>query len=303
MMEHIDFHISYRCPNKCLFCSSADSIKKCRNHPLKAEDILQKLKKNKKNGFRSVNFTGGEPTILPFFPSLVKETKRLGYRIYIGTNGGRFENRRFSLETAPFLDEVCFSCHGHTPGIHNFLTVNKIAFKRLNKAMDNLSKFSIRFSSNTVVTKFNIDCLEKALNFVIERQIKQALISNLAPEGRGLANYDKLAVRLSDLKNKIPALIKMANKNNIIIRFFGLPACVLGSFACYSNDFCWDGRLNIEQEKNKIFFLKEERCLLPIRGRIKTAKCRSCLYGKICGGIFEEYFKRFGDEELLPFRR
>ena len=52
-----------------------------------------------------------------------------------------------------------------------------------------------------------------------------------------------------------------------------------------------------------LFFLKEERCLLPIRGRIKTAKCRSCLYGKICGGIFEEYFKRFGDEELLPFRR
>lgn len=301
-MNKIDFHISYNCLNKCLFCSSSVSIGKFRRHPLKIETILRLLREKRRKGFTSVNFTGGEPTMVYGFSQLVKETKKMGYRIYVGTNGGRFENKKFCLEVAPFLDEVYFSCHGHTSRLHNFLTANKASFTRLNRAMDNLSKFPIRFSSNTVVTKYNFEFLDKILKFLIKKQIKQILISNLAPEGRGLKNYDKLAVRLRDFKKKIPVLVKIANKEKMIIRFFGLPACILGDLACYSNDFCWDKRLNIEQDKNKKLYLKEEQCLSPARNRVKTVKCQNCLYNEICGGVFEEYFRKFGDGELEPFR-
>jgi len=299
-MNQLDFHISYNCFNKCIFCSSSVSIKKFRSHPISVECILKLLREKNKQGFTSVNFTGGEPTLVTGFIRLLKETKKIGYRIYVGTNGGNFADGKFCRETVGFLDEVCFSCHGHIPRLHNFLTFNKQSFTRLEKAMDNLSKFTVRFSSNTVVNKYNFDYLDKILEFLMKKQIKQALISNLAPEGRGLENYDKLAVRLMDFKKKIPALVKSADKENFIIRFFGLPACILGRFACCSNDFSWDERLTIEQERKKIFFLKQEPCLLPTRGRVKTVKCRSCLYGKICGGIFEEYFKKYGDGELAP---
>lgn len=113
MFEHIDFHVSYRCFNQCVFCSSANSIERFRNHPLKIEEIIKLLETKKEKGFSSVNFTGGEPTLYPSFNILVRETKRLGYRVYVGTNGGRFESKKFCLEVIPFLDEVYFSCHGH----------------------------------------------------------------------------------------------------------------------------------------------------------------------------------------------
>lgn len=302
-MEHIDFHISYRCFNKCVFCSSADSIAKYINHPLKIQDILRILKSYYKKGFRSVNFTGGEPTLFYDFSGLVKEAKALGFKIYVGTNGGGFATKRFCRAAAPFIDEVCFSYHGHTSRLHNLLTSNKESFGRLERARTNLSEFPVRFLNNTVITKYNIEHLANILNFLKNRGISQVLFSNLAPEGRGLRNYDRLVVRLASLKEKIPALIQIANRKNIVIRFFGLPACILGDFACYSNDFCWDARLNIEQDKNRKFYLKEETCFLPTRNRLKTAKCKGCIYLEICGGVFSEYLKKFGDEELKSLHK
>ncbi len=298
IMEHIDFHISYNCLNRCVFCSSSDSIRKCGSHPLGLDDIINLLKKKKRLGFKSINFTGGEPSVFPNFLALARQTKKLGFRIYVGTNGGRFAEAGFCREAAPFLDEVCFSCHGHNAALHNRLAANKDAFPRLKKAVGNLSGFPVSFSSNTVVTKYNIDYLGDIINILASWGIKHILISNLAPEGRGLKNFDRIAVKLAQIKKEVPALVKLADSKKIIIRFFGIPACVLGDSACCSNDFCWDGRLNIEQGYNGKFFLKEEKCFLPMRGRIKTGRCGTCIYESVCGGIFKEYFKKFGDEEL-----
>jgi len=298
MIEQIDFHISYRCPNKCIFCSSADVIARYRNRPLKIEDIIAKIREKRGEGFKKINFTGGEPTVFTSFACLAKEAKRLGYRVYVGTNGGRFADTKFCAGTASFLDEVCFSCHGHTAALHDRLAASKGAFVRLTKAMDNLAGFPISFSSNTVITRYNIDHLDKIMDILIGRKIKHILISNVAPEGRGLKNLSRIAVTLTKIREKIPSLASIADKNDTVVRFFGIPACILGDFACRSNDFCWDTRLNIEQDNDGRSFLKEEVCALPVRGRIKTARCRGCLYEHVCGGIFKAYFERFGDDEL-----
>jgi len=299
-ITHLDFHISYTCLNKCIFCSSADSVKKFSSHSLKTEEILKILRNKRKLGFESVNFTGGEPTLFKNFFELVKKTKKLGYRIYVGTNGGRFKDMEFCKKTAPFINEVCFSVHGHKSSLHNLHAQNSKSFNILNKAIKNLSNFPIRFSSNTVITKYNFFYLDKILKFLTKKNIKQSMISNLAPEGRGLKNYDELVARIEKIKKKIPTLIKIAEKSDIILRFFGLPSCVLGEHKAYSNDFHWDERINVEQVKEREkYYLKEEKAKIN-RGRIKSKKCDSCLYNEICGGIFKEYYKKFGDNELNP---
>lgn len=302
MIEHIDFHISYNCFNNCVFCSSKDAIKTFGDHPLAVEDILGLLRKKKRAGCGSVNFTGGEPTLFERFIFLVKETKKMGYRVYVGTAGGRFADTKFCRDSAGSINEICFSCHGHRPSLHNSMTGNKKSFARLESAMDNLSGFAVRFSSNTVVTASNIDFLDKILVFLIKKKIRQALFSNLAPEGGGLQHYNDLAVQLGSFRDKVPSLVKIADEAGLVIRFFGVPACVLGSQACRSNDFNWDPRLNIEQMKGKKVELTEEKCGSPTRGRIKTDKCRSCFYNGICGGVFRKYHEKFGDGEIEPFR-
>jgi len=302
-MEHIDFHISYRCVNKCIFCSSSDSIRKFKNHPLRYEQAIAILKEKRKQ-FKSVNFTGGEPTLLSFLPRLAQESKKLGYKIYVGTNGTGFADRDFCRKVAPFIDEICFSVHGYTSALHNFHTKNKASFANLNKALKNISAFPVTLLSNTVITKYNFPYLEEILSFLASKKIKQSLFSNLAPEGRGLDNYKKLATRLSDIKKRVPRLVKSANNDKIILRFFGIPACVLGDYATHSNDFFWDARLNIEQAgDNKKFFIEQEKTYFPNRSRIKTQKCKACFYKNICGGVFQAYYNIFKDKELQPLKK
>jgi len=298
-MEHIDFHISYQCGNKCIFCSSSEAIKDFKNRPLKLEQIANILKA-KKGKFKSVNFTGGEPTLYPNFLELIKTAKNYGYKIYVGSNGGKFSDKDFCKQAANSIDEVCFSFHGHKSALHNFHTKNKNSFKNIIKAADNFKDLPVRLYTNTVVTKYNINHLESILKLIAELGCaKQVLISNLAPEGKGLDGYDELAVRLGDFKKIVPVLAKISEKNGLVIKFFGFPACVLGKYAVHSNDFVWDERLNIEQIKDiGGYSIGESEGFSPTRGRIKTEKCENCFYGKICGGIFEKYYKKFGDKEI-----
>lgn len=296
LINHLDFHISYQCNNNCIFCSSSEAIDKFKNYPLKFEEIFTILKKKSLKG---VNFTGGEPTLYPSFKELVKTAKNLGYKIYIGTNGGKFSDKKFLKETAPFIDEICFSAHGHNSELHNFHTKNNQSFSNLNKALKNISGYNIKLFSNTVITKHNLPYLKKIFLFLASKNIKQILLSNIAPEGEGLKNYKALTARLADIKKIVPDLVKLADQNKVVLRFFGIPACILGKYATYSNDFFWDARLNIEQDqKEKKYFIKEEIAYFPDRKRIKTEKCLKCFYRKVCGGVFEEYYKNFGDQEL-----
>jgi len=299
-MQHIDFHISYRCVNKCIFCSSYDSIAQFKERPLGYEKIIRILKTKSKQ-FRSVNFTGGEPTMLSFLPRLLEEAKGLGYQIYVGTNGAGFAENEFCRKAAPFIDKVSFSFHGYNKKLHDFHTARRGSFDNLNKALSNLSRYPLYFMSNTVITRYNFPHLKEILSFLAAKKIKQVLFSNLAPEGKGLENYKLLTVKLGDIKEKAAALAELANRKDIVLRFFAVPACILRDYAAHSNDFYWDERLNIEQakEKGKVI-IKEEKAIFPSRRRIKVEKCKACLYFNICAGVFEAYYNMFGDSELEP---
>lgn len=297
-MEHMDFHISYRCTNQCLFCSSAGSLRRFRAHPLDYEKIISVLKK-KKGEFSSVNFTGGEPSLLPFLPRLVREAKALGYRIYIGTNGAGFADRDFCRKTAPYIDQICFSLHGPDAAVHDLHTGRKGSFALLKKAMDHFSEFDSFRMSNTVMTRHNFVHLEKILALLSSGRIRQALLSNLAPEGRGLKNYRKLAVRLEDIRQSARRLASLARRKHIILRFFGVPACVLGEHTSLSNDLFWDPRLNLELAEIKDrFVIRKEKAQSPVRNRVYTGKCARCSFRGICGGVFKEYVRVFGDDGL-----
>lgn len=298
-ITHIDFYLSYQCQNHCLFCSASSLMEKFHNYPLGFKEVSDFLEKKKKEGINSINFTGGEPTLYPKFKELLKLAKKLNFKVYVNTNGEKFSDPKFTKEIAPFIDEICFSFHGANSKVHNFLMGGNGSFKKQLKGLINLSGYPIKFFSNLVVTKLNFDSLEKIVQFSFKNGIKELLVSNVVPEGRGLKNYLKLAIRLKDMKKIVPRLVKIANSKNIIIKFFGFPMCILEGNAVSSNDLFFDKRLYVERnfmEGKPV--LKEKNVFSPTYKRIKPDKCKNCLYNKICGGVFKEYYKNFGDQEL-----
>jgi len=304
-MERLEFHISYKCTNNCRFCSEQDQLDKFAGQFVFKESICQKLRYFSQEGFNHITFTGGEPTFHPHFIEILQFAKKAGYKTYVTTNGGLFSLKRFTRKALPYLDEICFSLHGHNAKLHNFHTRNKESFVRLIRALKNIEEEdadSFGFV-NMVITRYNFDFVHNAIDFISRyKKIRQILISNFAPEGNGLHNFRELVVPLNRIKKRVGDIVSLAQNRSMAVKFFGVPLCLLNGYQDYSNDAYWSPRATIERWKvNKRIFLKKTLSYKPVRGRIKTLKCRQCLKRDICGGVFRRYNQEFGDHELTPF--
>ncbi|RJO64361.1 MAG: radical SAM protein [Candidatus Omnitrophota bacterium] len=300
--KRLEFHISYKCVNNCIFCSEAGQLNKRNNHFVDFNIIQNKLKYFAEKGLNHITLTGGEPTFHPSFVEIIQSAKQLMYTVYCSSNGGLFSLKRFCDKTLFYVDEICFSLHGHSGTLHNLHTANRESFSRCMNALENIerSKGDIFLFINTVITKYNVSSLEKVIDLVSNfKKVKQILFSNFAPEGNGLANFKKLVVPLKEIKTAVPRLVEYANKKALIIRFFGLPLCVLKGYELYTNDFHWSPRITVEQRKSsKNIFLKETLSCYPTRNRIKIHVCESCSMSSNCGGIFKRYYLEFKDKEF-----
>jgi MoaA/NifB/PqqE/SkfB family radical SAM enzyme len=305
-MKRLEFHISYSCKNNCIFCSERAQLGKFEGRFVEKEVITERLRKFAQNGFNHVTFTGGEPTLHPHFSELLKLSKELGFKTYVSTNGGMFSSAKFCEKSFPYLDEICFSLHGHNAKLHNFHTRNDQSFSRLLRALKNTEASPKEISGfiNIVITKKNFDYLDKIIDFLAGfKKVRQVLISNLAPEGNGLRNFKELAVPLERIQQGIGKIAYLAQRNNIIVRFFGLPLCQLREYEDYSNDLHWSARATLELWKKRKVFLKTTLSYLPVRRRLKCSKCRACLKKDICAGVFKKYYQEFGGREIVPFKQ
>jgi MoaA/NifB/PqqE/SkfB family radical SAM enzyme len=302
MQKRLEFHISYVCPNNCVFCSEKKQLEKFEGRFIEKDIIEYNLTKSVKEGFGHITFTGGEPTLHPDIVELTGLAKSLGYKTYIGSNGGLFSSKIFCDKILPYLDEVCLSIHGPNADLHNFLTKNKRSFSKLKKALTNIDKYprDIFCFINIVVTKYNFDCMEQIINFVGRyKKVKQVLVSNLAPEGNGLSNFEELSVPLEKIKRQVPNIVKAANKKSLNIRFFGMPTCILDGYEIYSNDIYWSPRLTLEKWKNgRKVILKKTYSQKPSRKRVFAPKCGTCSKKGLCSGVFKKYVEVYGDDEL-----
>jgi MoaA/NifB/PqqE/SkfB family radical SAM enzyme len=302
MQKRFEFHISYDCPNNCVFCSEKDQLKKFQGQFIEERIIIDNLKKYSKDGFSHITFTGGEPSLHPDIVSLTHLAKDLGYKTYIGSNGGTFSSSKFCGNIIPYLDEVCFSVHGHTAKLHNYLTKNGQSFSKLKKAFENIEKndSGIFCFVNIVITKYNFYYVEKIIDFVSQyKKVRQVLISNIAPEGNGLRNFKELSVPFNEIKRQVPNIIEVAKKKSLNVRFFGLPLCILDGYEIYSNDIYWSPRLTMEKwMKGGKTIIKKTFSHKPSRNRIHAPKCNGCRKRGLCEGVFEEYIKVYGDKEL-----
>lgn len=301
-IERLEFHISYACNNDCVFCSENDRLEKFSAVKFLPKILVKKILKDKSDkGYRHVNFTGGEPTIHPDFLEIIRYAKKLNYRIYIGTNGCRFKDEDFLKNLLPYVDEISFSLHGANAKLHNALTKSS-NFLAIENGLASSKKINpkVEVFVNTVVVKKNVNFIGSLLEYLNKFEVDQVLISNLAPEGKGLKSYAELAVTFDQWRKTLEAARKRIGQCNFKIRFFGLPFCLLGEQQAKSNDLYWSPRTTVEVSAfdNDGIKLDSIDDYKPIRNRKRINKCYGCGYADICGGVFEHYCKIFGEPNL-----
>lgn len=296
LINRLDFHISYICLNRCVFCSERNRLARFSGINLSPEEIKKVLLEKRKKGFEYVTFTGGEPTLSGNLPFALKLAKLLGYRTCATTNGYGFSDDEYCQKILHYCDELMLSVHGPCAETHDNLTGRKGSFEIFQKAMRNIYKETSKpgghklfLMTNTVLTQSNAAGIAEMYGMLAEMpQVRQCLLSYPAPEGGAYRMYAALSLPQDHAAAVAENAAKIITAAGKTMRFFGFPACRLGKYAEYSNDFYWSPRLTVERGiVNGIAALRETVSERPVRRRHYEKECHSCRhYGK-CGGFFD----------------
>ena len=265
--------------------------------------IATVLRTHAARGVTSLHLTGGEPTIHPRLVAVLALARKLRMRTSVGTNGVMLCRERFAAEAAPLLDEVMFSLHGPDEGTHDGLTRRPGSFDEVTRAFDVVRQAhpTIQTYANVVVTRDNVGTLVDTVALARRLGATLIVISNVTPEGRGLDAYEQLAVPLEQLAVVLPQLPAAAG--DAVMRFFGVPMCILGEHETLSNDLHWDPRVTVEwtAAPGKVV-LDDIYTWTPGRKRAHPAECAECTKRDLCMGVFDRYAELFPTDALVPRR-
>src|SRR4029079_10065401 len=79
-MERLELHLTYTCPERCVFCSEEHRMQEYRRYPASWARVATVLRTDASRGVTNVHLTGGEPTIHPDFIDVLVLAKKLGMR-------------------------------------------------------------------------------------------------------------------------------------------------------------------------------------------------------------------------------
>ena len=158
----VNFHLWQPCNMRCGFCfATFQDVKREMKLPkghLPEEDCLLVVDRLAEVGFEKINFAGGEPTLCPWVPNLIRRANEHGMVTSIVTNGSRI--------TDQWLDNLNGSLDWIALSID---TVDPEKLKRLGRALggkflkpitdeeylrivSDIKRHEIRLKINTVVT-------------------------------------------------------------------------------------------------------------------------------------------------------
>ena len=195
----VNFHLWKPCNMKCRFCFATfqdvgqDVLPK--GH-LPREDCLAVVEALATAGFDKINFAGGEPTLCPWLPDLIRRAKELEFTTSMVTNG--------SCVTREWLNRVDGCLDWAAVSID---TLDPEKLKRMGRTtrtgplseadylrvIDILKQRDIRLKINTVVTRSNYD--EDLARFIANaRPERWKLLQVLPVRGQNDGVIDNLVI-------------------------------------------------------------------------------------------------------------
>jgi MoaA/NifB/PqqE/SkfB family radical SAM enzyme len=218
------------CNNNCLFCLDKE-MQNGQMVPLK--EVLSELKKGRRQNFKQVILSGGEPTIHPEFLAIVNEARKNGFdRIQVITNGRMFSYEDFLRQAiAGGVNEITFSLHGHNEKLHDLQTGIKGSFCQAIKALQNALSFpGLIVNVDIVINKINCRYLSDILRFYIDLGVREFDLLQVVPFGSAWKNRRRL---FYDINKALPHLQKafsLAREKNALIWTNRLPPIYLEKF-------------------------------------------------------------------------
>lgn len=292
----------YNCNNRCRFCINANKKTTLQKS---TQLIVEEIKSARHRDRDYLELIGGELTIRPDFFYLIRTAKKLGFKeIAVATNGRMLSYKDFAKKTIESgITEIIFSIHGHTSQLHDSLTQAKGSFKQLLKGLKNIKSFNFKkIGSNTTIVKQNYKLLPKIGKLIYNLGIRNAEFIFVDPtRGGAYENFNDLVPEIFDSAPFIRKCLRIGKIKKDIkhwhIRY--VPLCYFKNYENQISELYEAKHFQTEHLAPDFENFNVEKSRKTI-GRIKPQKCEFCAKFSICEGLWLEYFRHFGDKEIVP---
>ncbi len=204
-LKEVFFYITYKCNMKCIHCYMGEA----KNTNMDVDNFKKLLKKLIDLGMNKATFLGGEPTLHPLLPEIIKITKILGVNYTRLDTNGEFKSDLLKNNDLKLLNDISFSLDGINPQTHGKIR----SIKNYYSVINNIEKaISLGYQTRVTMTvnSLNLEQIEKMI-LKLEKIGVSVLNIHLTSENGRTKNNNWLLV---DEKKWIEIYKKIKLKSN-----------------------------------------------------------------------------------------
>ncbi len=275
--------VTRRCNQHCLFCS---------NPPIERDITLEEgrllVDRLAGDGYEGVIFTGGEPTLSPILPDLVRYARAKGMAPRIVTNAQRLGQEPDLLDTLvdAGLDHVHVSLYSHRPEVVEKLTGTAGSIRNVHDALDLMGRMigRIDVDVNTVINHYNADHLDEHVAALVQRHpfVRHMVFNNIDPFMNRVAENPDTVPTLWEMELSLNRALRLLDSSGRTFRVERVPLCYMTEFAHCSTET----RKIVKSEERTTHVLDD-------KGEVRQTEflhdkapcCAVCLLDPICAGL------------------
>jgi MoaA/NifB/PqqE/SkfB family radical SAM enzyme len=307
--ERLELFLSDHCNIACAFCW--ESERNARHRFMPWEDVTRHIDAAAARGVELVEWLGGEASAHPRFLEALAYAREKGLRNYLITNLLAFSSERFARDACDYLDEIMVSMHawGEEGGLR--VVQRKGWWPAFQRGLVNLkAHFRGGVRVSTVLTRYNVDDLEKIADALLDLRPRAWVFGNPVPSGDGKSRFSELSLTLDEQRALVPRIQALRARCEAVgaqLMLFCFPHCVVGPDLWdithdrfmdemdLDLDDRWDEDVHVWPRAETITEIQ------PIRlARVRPPVCAPCERRKVCGGYFVTYLRERGVSELRP---
>jgi len=299
-IEKVETLMWMRCNCNCLFCSLGDKIQIARMNKgycaKSTKQIMEDIDYTASINARTFSFSGGEPTIRPDLPPLIKYAKDKGIeKIQVQSNGRMFYYEKYcKLLIDSGANEFAISFHSPKEEIEDRLMGVKGSYRQSLLGIKNLIKLNQEVKVSIVITKLNYKDLPELTKMLLDLGVSEIRYDFVTIEGYAKNNPEMIVPKMSDVVPYLKKCLNMYDPKKVWMAVFNIPYCLLKEYSKHIVDMTQPATQL--RGSDFIISIKDNRK----RDKIKLDKCRSCVFDSICFGVWENYAKIYGTGEINP---